>query len=66
MTIYPAFELHQIVYLKTDVEQKPRIVTAIKITPGALVYELTQCSYITGHYASEINSEKDISLNTTN
>jgi hypothetical protein len=39
MTIKPAFELGEIVYLITDPEQMPRMVTGYYISPG-ISYEL--------------------------
>lgn len=53
-------EIGQIVYLKTDPEQKERIVTAILFRPTGITYELTQATDQSWHYAFEIAIEKDI------
>jgi hypothetical protein len=61
------FQVGHIVYLKTDTEQAPRIVTGITLRPqGTIVYGLTHNTAETWHYAIEISSEKDIILCTTN
>lgn len=52
------FELGQLVYLKTDTDQLPRIVTAIIVKPNLLVYELSQSDKTSDHYAFEISSER--------
>ena len=54
------------VYLKTDIDQYPRIITGINIRIGNLIYLLscgTQESY---HYAFELSKDKDIMITTTN
>lgn len=51
----------RIVYLRTDEEQKQRIVTGYIIRPGsALLYMLTCGTTETNHYAIEISSKKNI------
>lgn len=63
MLIENEYALEDVVYLKTDTEQKPRIVTAIKvIVGGAIIYELTQCSFVSAHYECELNPTKDYSI----
>ena len=66
MTIHTMFDFGQIVYLKTDTEQLPRIVTAIQYGADAgLLYRLSQGDDATWCYEVEISSEKDILLATT-
>jgi hypothetical protein len=58
-TFTPAFSIGQIVYLKTCPEQEERIVVAIVISPGALVYELKNSDRVSAHYDFEISEELD-------
>ena len=53
------FKLGETVYLKTDDEQLPRIITQISISGGSMsncivTYELSQGSESSEHYSSEI------------
>jgi len=52
------FELKQTVFLKTDVEQRPRIVTAINVRIDSLTYELSCGVQSTWHVSFEISEEK--------
>lgn len=53
------YEIGEIVFLKTDLEQLPRIVTCVKVfAQGELTYELSQGAGITQHYEFEITKEK--------
>lgn len=54
-----AYDLGQVVYLKTDVEQKPRIVTGITIRETGIVYELSSGTDAYNHYGFELSSTKD-------
>ncbi len=58
------FPLGQIIYLKTDKEQMPRIVTAIKITPHELVYEVYAGTICSNHFDIEMSETADILMNT--
>ncbi|MBO0947303.1 hypothetical protein [Fibrella forsythiae] len=58
--------MKQIVYLVTDKEQLPRMVTAIKVTPDCLLYELSQAQNMSTHYDFEISPKLDVMLSTTN
>jgi hypothetical protein len=60
------FEFGDIVYLKTDTEQLPRIVIGIKMSAGGgILYELSQdCAY-DYHYEIEISTEPNILIKTT-
>lgn len=67
MVIDNKYNYEQQVYLKTDVDQKLRIVTGLLIRPNGLIsYELscgTECRW---HYDFEISTEKDVLKTTTN
>jgi hypothetical protein len=67
MVIDNKYDYEQQVYLKTDVDQKLRIVTGLLIRPNGLIsYELscgTECRW---HYDFEISTEKDVLKSTTN
>lgn len=49
----------QIVYLKIDPEQLPRMVTGWIVRPQHIVYYLTCGAYETEHFDIEISPEKD-------
>ena len=58
-------KLGEIVYLKTDDEQLPRIVTRISIIGGSMpdsiiTYEVSQGDQSSEHYESEIITNKDL------
>lgn len=60
------YDFGQIVYLKTDKEQKPRIVTRITIGPSMyLLYELSSEINTSPHYEMEISPDKDVVLSTS-
>jgi hypothetical protein len=67
MVIDNKFEIGQEVYLKTDIDQKLRIITAILVLPGNCYrYELscgTDCRWF---YEFEITSEKNVLMTTSN
>lgn len=55
------FSLGEIVYLKTDQEQSPRIVTAFMYSFGEqLLYRLAQGEFDSLHFEVEITSEKEV------
>lgn len=61
MIIDEKFNMGDIVYLKTDVDQKPRMVTGYKIKPNSeLLYCLSCAEDETMHYLMEITIEKDL------
>jgi len=61
------FMIQQTVYLKTDKEQKPRLVTGISLRPfNSVTYGLTENAIETWHYGFEINDERDIVMATSN
>lgn len=61
------YNFGEIVYLKTDMEQRPRIVIAMLIDGSSEpIYKLAQSTSSDYHYGREISREKDIILTTTN
>ncbi len=54
-----------LVYLKTDIEQRARMVTQIKLAPTSHVYELTFGTTVSEHYEIEISDQDDTVLKTT-
>ena len=65
MIIKNKFDIGEIVYLKTDQEQKARIVIGIQIRPTGILYILQLCTNETYHYDIEIQKDLDI-LKTLN
>jgi hypothetical protein len=61
----PKYKLGQTVYLITDVEQLPRMVTGITLRPNTILYSLSLSVNETTHYEMEISSERDILKATT-
>lgn len=54
------FSINETVYLITDEEQLPRILTALTIRDGAYVtYELSQGTETSWHVAAEISLEEN-------
>ena len=61
------FMIQQTVYLKTDKEQKPRLVTGIQLRPfNSITYGITEGTNETWHYGFEISDERDIIMATSN
>jgi len=54
------FNIGDTVYLKTDVEQMPRIITAIIVNPYDILYRLNSGAHMSDHYDLEISNEKII------
>lgn len=51
------FKIGEIVYLKTDSYQLPRIVTGILMRPYGFIYYLSNNTNETNHYEIEISKE---------
>jgi hypothetical protein len=58
-------KIGDIVYLKTDPSQSPRMVTAILTRQGGRSYYLSRGTEETHHYEIEMSTEADIMLKTT-
>ena len=54
------FKIGETVYLKTDIEQLPRIVYSYTIYPSHIVYNVTQGMNTSGHFDFEISTEKEL------
>lgn len=55
----PAFCCEETVYLKTDTEKLPRIVTAFKVTSKDITYELCCGTVVSWHYDFEISRDRE-------
>jgi hypothetical protein len=66
MVIDNRFNFGDVVYLVTDVDQNPRILTRIVVSRDSVIYELSCGERISSHYDIEITSEKNVLLNTSN
>ena len=60
MKIQNDFSIEDIVYLKHDVEQRPRMVYAITITKSEIMYELISGIEASTHYGFELSTDKII------
>lgn len=55
------YNIGETVYLSTDPEQEPRLVTGILIKPNDLImYELAYCEDTSYHYGFEITKDIDL------
>lgn len=62
MIVDNEFEIGQVIYLKTDPDQNPRIVTSFRIYKGGeILYSLNFATSESYHYSFEISTEKDYS-----
>jgi len=60
MKINTLYNIGDIVYLKTDINQKERMVTSITITVGDHIYTLSCGDDNSEHYDIEITDTKDV------
>lgn len=65
MLVDNKFDFGQIVYLKTDKEQLPRMVVRFTISKESILYILAQGTGETTHYDIEISEEINVVLKTT-
>jgi len=66
MTIRNEFEMGEIVYLKTDPEQRPRqIVGLILSIDGGMLYKCVAGLEVDLHFEAELSRDKDMVLVTT-
>lgn len=55
------YEIGEIVYLKTDSDQLPRVVIAFKVySQGEMMYEVVSGTLQSLHYNFELSKEKDL------
>ena len=59
MNINVDFNLGDLVFLKTDPDQKQRMITKISITPDGIYYNLNCGVEESPHYSIEITSDRD-------
>ena len=64
MVIDNEFDIKQVVYLKTDIEQKPRIVTGLLVSETSIVYELSCGEDSCNSFHFEISDVKDILISS--
>lgn len=62
MNIDNKYNIGDVVYLVTDAEQLPRIVTAITLTKYELIYEVYAGTVQSKHYDFELSLEKSYSF----
>lgn len=62
MVIDNKFNLGDTVYLKTETEQLPRIVTSLIVDMGTVMYELINCTTTSRHYEFELSLERNTIL----
>lgn len=60
MVINNKFQIGEIVYLITDPEQLPRIVTRLIVNMNTVLYDLSCGMEMSAHYDFEISEEKAI------
>jgi len=60
MIIKTKYDIGDIVYLKTDINQKERMITMVSVTPGSHVYTLSCGDDSSDHYEIEITDTKDV------
>lgn len=60
MVIDNKYSIGQEVYLTTDEEQKRRVVTAITVRPGGMIYELSCGTTTSSHYDFELSDEENV------
>lgn len=54
------YDIGDTVYLKTDADQRPRIVVSITLYPRSnVLYNLSCGVVVSGHYEFELQSERD-------
>lgn len=64
MVINNEYSIEDVVYLKTDPDQRVRIITAIKVMRnGTITYELSHSTYTSWHWDFEFSTTKDYSVN---
>ena len=60
MVINNKFNIGDTVYIKTDVEQSPGIITCIQVNPGDILYAVSRDSRNANFYDFELSYDKDI------
>lgn len=60
------FYFGEVVYLKTDKDQNPRIVYCMKVFKNETLYDLACGTTVSSHYEFEISKEINVLMQTTN
>lgn len=67
MVIDNVFEIGTVVYLKTDEDQRERMIYGICVFgKGEIVYKVCQGTTMSEHYDFELSDQKDVLKQTTN
>lgn len=66
MVVDNKFSHGEIVYLKTDKEQLPRMVYCIKVFQGEILYECVCGTITSAHYDFELSTEINVLMKTDN
>ncbi len=60
MTIITEYDLFESVYIKSDEDQKLRMIVQMRLLPGPLIiYEVQFGTTNSSHYAEELSRERD-------
>lgn len=65
MVLDNAHEIGDVVYLRTDPDQKARVVTGMMVRPTAIIYYLACGTGESTHYDIEITTDRDVLKATT-
>lgn len=65
MLIDEKFEMGELVYLKTDPDQLPRLVTGYTIRPNSIIYYISSGEMETSHYDIEITVEQSFMIKSS-
>ena len=60
MTINNIYNFGDIVYIISDTDQQKRMVTAIQVSPGEVIYRLSCGTENSWHYDFEVTREKSV------
>ena len=60
MLIETKYELQQIIYLKTDIEQYKRMIVGINVRPTGIQYQLAFGSSVSWHDEMEMSEEVNL------
>jgi hypothetical protein len=62
MRVENDFDIEDIVYLKHDIEQKPRMILSIIIDKYCIMYEIVSGTEYSKHYSFELSKDKNLNL----
>lgn len=66
MLVDNKFSHGDVVYLKTDKDQNPRIVYCFRVYQNEVLYDVACGTSMSTHYEFELSTEINVLLNTTN